>query len=267
MIESFASVQQLLLGGVLAWAAAVKFRRPEAAGRSALKRLVGEQRVAVAYRAVACVELAVGALLLVPPAVAVDAYLAAVLGAGMLGYLTYARVKAPDAGCGCLGEKTTPVRGRSFARAGVMLAAAVLAVLGTAWWPLAVADRPLATVALLVAEVALIVGLSPELDHHWLLPLRRWRVRLSHPLAGGPAEVPLHSSVQQLLKSGAYRSVIGALRSDLLDSWEEGEWRILTYAARTESGNATAVFAVPLLDYRPDDVRVALVPDTDEALV
>lgn len=271
MIESLfaplASVQQLLLGGVLLWAAVVKFRAPEAARRSALKRLVGERHAVAAYRAVACAELAVGALLVAPPAAVLEAYLGVAVGAGMLGYLTYARVKAPDAGCGCLGEKLTPVRGRGFLRAGVLLAAAVLAAFGTAWWPVAVADRPLATIVLVVAEAALVVGLSPELDHRWLLPLRRWRVRLSHPLANRSTTIPLASSVQQLLKSGAYRSAADQLRSDLLDSWEEDGWRILTYAARTEAGRATAVFAVPLLDYRPDDVRVALVPDTDEALV
>jgi Arc/MetJ-type ribon-helix-helix transcriptional regulator len=115
--------------------------------------------------------------------------------------------------------------------------------------------------------VALIVALSPELDHRWLLPLRRWRIRLSHPLANRSTAIPLESSVQQLRKSGAFRSVSDQLRSDLLDHWEEDGWRIMTYAARGETGRATAVFAVPLLDYRPDDVRVALVPESEEALV
>ncbi len=267
MIQSLASVQQALLGGVLLWAAAVKLRAPEAARTSALRRLVGERHVVAAYRAVAGVEVTLGALLVLPPTVALEAYAATALGVGMLGYLAYARIKAPDAGCGCLGEKQTPVRGRAFLRAGVLVAAGVLAAFGTAWWPAAIADRPLATVGLLVAEAALVVGLSPELDRRWLLPLRRWRVRLSHPLADRSTVVPLESSVQQLRRSDAFRSIADQLRSDLLDSWEEGEWRILTYAARTDSGRATAVFAVPLLDYRPDDVRVALVPDVDEAMV
>jgi hypothetical protein len=261
VIESAASVQQVLLGGVLLWAAALKFRNPGAARRSALKRLVGERRLPAAYRAVACAELVVGALLVAPPAGALEAYAAAGLSAGMLGYLAYAKVKAPGSSCGCLGDKETPVQVRSFLRAGVLLAAGVAAAYGTAWWPVAIADRPLATVGLLAAEVALVVALSPELDRRWLLPARRWRVRLAHPLAGGPAVIPLESSVQQLLASGAYRSVADRLRSDLLDSWEEDGWRILTYAARAEEGPATAVFAVPLDDYRPDDVRVALVPE------
>jgi methylamine utilization protein MauE len=268
VIESFASVQQVLLGGVLLWAAVLKLRKPEAARRTALKRLVGEQRAVAAYRAVACVEFVLGTLLVAPPALAVEAYAGAALGAGMVGYLGYAKLKAPESGCGCLGDKEVPVRLRGFLRAGLMVAAGVLAAFGTAWWPAAVADRPLATVGLLVAEAALVVALSPELDHRWLLPLRRWRVRVSHPLASPKGMIPVESSVQQLRKSAAFLSVADQLRSDLLDHWEEGEWRILTYAARTDdgAGRATAVFAVPLLDYRPDDVRVALVPEADEAL-
>ncbi len=271
MIESafvsLASVQQVLLGGVLLWAGALKLRAPQAARRSALKRLVGERRVLAAYRAVAAVELAVGVLLVAPPAAAAEAYAAVALGLGMLGYLTYARVMAPDSGCGCLGEKHAPVRGRAFLRAGVLVAAGVVAAFGAAWWPAAVGERPLATAGLLVAQAALVVALSPELDHRWLLPLRRWRVRMSHPLANRSAAIPLESSVQQLRVSDAFRSVADRLRSDLLDHWEEGEWRILAYAARTGTGAVTAVFAVPLRDYRPDDVRVALVPEPEGELV
>ncbi|HEY0452353.1 MauE/DoxX family redox-associated membrane protein [Actinophytocola sp.] len=266
MIESLASVQQLVLGGVLLWASVLKLRTPEAARRSALKRLVGERHVVRAYRAVAGVELVVGAVLVLPPVLAVEAYLAVALSAGMLGYLTYAKVKAPESSCGCLGDKHTPVRGRAFLRAGLLVALGVLAGSGSGWWPSA---GPLVLVA--VVEGAAVVMLSPELDHLWLLPLRRWRVRLSHPLANREVTVPLESTVQQLQKSGAYRSVVGRLRSDLLDHWDEGEWRILTYAADTDTGTdtgqATAVFAVPLTDYRPDDVRVALVPETAEAMV
>ncbi|MPZ81478.1 MAG: hypothetical protein GEV28_14175 [Actinophytocola sp.] len=262
MIESLASVQQLVLGGVLLWASVVKLRAPEAARRSALKRLVGERHVVTAYRAVAGVELLLGALLVLPPVFAVEAYLAAALGVGMLGYLTYARVKAPDSSCGCLGDKHTPVRARGFLRVGLMVALGVCASFGTDWW---LSAGPLVAVAVL--EGAVLIALSPELDHLWLLPLRRWRVRLSHPLAGHEYTIPLESTIQQLRKSGAFRSVADSLTSDLLDTWDEGDWRILTYAARTDEGRATAVFAVPLNDYRPDDIHVALVPETDDALV
>lgn len=269
MIEWLASVQQFVLGGVLIWASTVKFGRaaPAAARRSALRKLVGERHVVPAYRAVGALELTVGALLVLPPVLVVEAFLAVALSAGMVAYLAFAKLKAPDSGCGCLGDKHTPVRARAFARAGLLVAAGTLAAWSAAWWPAGLAERPLPWLAVVVVEAAAVVALSPELDHRWLLPARRWRVRVSHPLAHGPATVPLESSIHQLQRSDAYRSVVGNLRSDLLDSWEEGEWRILTYSADQDGGAATAVFAVPLNDYRPEDIRVALVPESDDAFV
>lgn len=269
VIEWLASVQQLFLGGVLIWASTVKFRgsAPRAARRSALNKLVGERFVVPAYRAVGVAELSLGTLLVLPPVLVVEAYLTVALSVGMVGYLAFAKIKAPDSGCGCLGDKQAPVRGRAFARAGLMVGAGVLAVAAVDLWSAAFVDRPLAAIAVVLVEAAAVVGFSAELDHLWLLPLRRWRVRMSHPLASVPKVVPLESSVQQLYKSDAYRSVVEQLRSDLLDSWEEGDWRILSYAATTANGRATAVFAVPLLDYRPSDVRVALVREPDDALV
>lgn len=269
MIEWLASVQQFVLGGVLIWSSTVKFgrRAPAVARRSALRKLVGERYVVPAYRAVGGVELALGAVLVLPPVLVVEACLAVALSVGMAAYLTFAKLKAPESGCGCLGDKQTPVRGRAFARVGVLLAAGVLAAWSAAWWPAALGERPAAWLAVVVVEASAVVALSPELDHRWLLPLRRWRVRLSHPLGTVPVAIPLESSIHQLQRSDAYRSVVENLRSDLLDSWEEGDWRILTYSADQDGVAATAVFAVPLKDYRPEDIRVALVPESDDALV
>lgn len=264
-IDWLASTQQLVVGVVLSWAAGVKLLHRDAAAtarRSVLATVVGTDRAAGAYRAVGVVEAVVGLLLLAPPAYPVEAYAAAALSAGMLGYLAYGRWKAPESSCGCLGEKHTPVRGRGFARAGLLLVCSLAAAAATAPF-----DRPFATVGLVAVELAVVVALSPELDHRWLLPLRRWRVRLRHPLASQTVAVPLESTVQQLWKSTAYRSVVRQLTSDLLDRWDEGEWRLLTYAARTPSGPVTAVFAVPLLAYEPDRVRVALVPEEEGVLV
>ncbi len=266
MIEWLASTQQAVVGVVLLWASGFKLLHRNAsavARRSVLAKLTGKERVVGAYRAVGVVEAVVGLSLLVPPAFAVEAYAAAVLSAGMLGYLAYGKLAAPESSCGCLSEKHTPVRGRGFARAGLLLVLSVLAATATGSW----LDRPLATVGLLVVEAVVIVALSPELDHRWLIPLRRWRVRRRHPLANRAVEVPLESTVRQLWNSDAYRSVVERLTSDLLDHWDEGEWRLLTYAARTPSGPVTAVFAVPRLAYAPDTVRVALVPVAEEEIL
>jgi hypothetical protein len=263
-MDWLAGAQQVVVGGVLIWASGFKLvhrNASAAARRSVLARLVGKDRVVGAYRAVGVVEAVVGLLLLAPPALAVEAYAAAALFAGMLGYLAYGKWKAPDSSCGCLGDKHTPVRGRGFARAGLLLVLSLAATTGS-WL-----DRPFATVGVVVVEAAVIVALSPELDHRWLLPLRRWRIRRSHPLAKHTVEVPLESTVQQLWKSAAYRSVVEQLASDLLDHWDEGKWRLLTYSARTPDGPATAVFAVPRLAYEPDEVRVAMVAEKADILV
>jgi hypothetical protein len=116
-------------------------------------------------------------------------------------------------------------------------------------------------VALLVVEAFLFAALSGELDRYWLRPLRRLEVRLTHPLGGtaGAFDAPLASTVQQLLRSRAYRSVGGLLRSDVSEHWDEGKWRFVSYTAMYDGQPATAVFAVPLLRYQPDAVQVAIV--------
>jgi hypothetical protein len=101
--------------------------------------------------------------------------------------------------------------------------------------------------------------LSPEADHEWLLPLRRLYARMRpHPLAGLAYDLPLASTLRQLEASDAYRGIGTRLRSDVLEHWDEGEWRIVCYHA---DGHRTAVFAVPRLRYDPDAVRIALVDD------
>jgi hypothetical protein len=118
----------------------------------------------------------------------------------------------------------------------------------------------MAGAGLLLAEVATVIALSPELDYKWLLPLRRLRARLTHPLAGGTG-VPLLSSVQQLQESTVYRQVAALLTSDVREHWNDAEWRFVCQSARYHGRLATAVFAVPLLRYEPDAVRVAIVDD------
>jgi hypothetical protein len=126
------------------------------------------------------------------------------------------------------------------------------------------AVRP-ASAALLVAEAAALVALSPEADGLWLLPLRRLRIRMRHPLADRSFEMPLESSLQQLLVSPAYRQVGPLLKSGLRETWDEQDVRVLCYTAEYDGTAATAVFAVPLRHYSPEDVRVALVDESTES--
>jgi hypothetical protein len=263
----FAALQPLLVGAVLLWSSYGKLfgrHREVAARRSALKRIVGEQRVVPAYRAVGMVELVLGAALLLPPFWIADVAAASVLSVGFLGYLTYARIVVPESSCGCLGSAELPVSWRSLGRAGLLLAASLTAVIAGTTAPVFGWE-----VLLLIGEMALFIALSPELDRYWLMPLRRLRVRMTHPLreTASSFDVPLVSTQQQLLRSPAYRSVSGLLRSDIREHWDDGEWRFLSYTASYDEGPATAVFAVPRLRYEPDAVRVAIVDEqTGETL-
>ncbi|MEV4619199.1 MauE/DoxX family redox-associated membrane protein [Asanoa sp. NPDC049573] len=258
-----AALQAPLVGIVLVWAARFKlFSRHAAASarRSALARLVGDDRALPAYRWLGGAELLIGASLIIPPQARIEGLAATGLSLGFLGYLIYAKRAAPDASCGCLSAALTPVAGRSIARAAVLVPASLLATwAGTGWWA-ALGAHPVAGAALLAAELMLVVGLSPELDHWWLLPLRQLWVNLTHPLRGGSG-VPLLRSVQQLQQSGVFRRVGGLISSDVREHWDEDGWRMICYTARYQGRPATAVFAVPLHAYAPETVRVALVDD------
>ncbi|MFE9654626.1 MauE/DoxX family redox-associated membrane protein [Micromonospora sp. NPDC006431] len=270
MIEVLAALQPLVIGAVLIWSARIKlFSRhaAAAANRSALVRLIGQRRALPAYRVLGGIELTLGALLLLPPALRLEAIAATGLAVGFLAYLTYARRVAPTSSCGCLSAQSTPVSGRSLARAGLLVAAGALAGLAAGGWWTALTARPLAGAAVLLAELALVVALSPELDAAWLLPLRRLRAQLTHPLRGGSG-VPLLATVQQLQLSESYRRVAPLLRSDVREHWDDGDWRFVGHAALYQGRPVTAVFAVPLAAPEPDAVRVAVVDDaTGETLL
>lgn len=266
LMDVFATLQPLIVGAVLLWAATVKLAGRSArlqAQRSGLANLVGEERAPLAYRLVGAMELVIGLALVLPPHLTVEAWAASGLAAGFLGYLTYLRVASPESSCGCMSAKPTPVTWRSFARTGVLLAAALSSVAAAGNSYAAVAARPLPAVAIVTAELLLIASLSAEFDGAWLVPLRRLRVRLSHPLAGQPFQVPLEFSVGQVTHSPVYRVVSGLLRTDVRDWWDEDKWRVVCYGAHFRDRAVTAVFAVPRLRYEPDAVRIALVDESD----
>jgi hypothetical protein len=196
------------------------------------------------YRTVGVLELAVAVAVFFVPVTG------ALLAAGFIGFLAYRRSTKPESSCGCTSAKRTPIGTRHFARAGLLLLASVVSP------PVSVAMA----VAVSTLEFAIYCALSPELDRWWLFPLRRLRVQLTHPLAGATtADIPLHATVQQLQRSETFRRVGGLLRSDVVESWDEGDWRILRYTIGYQDGLADAVFAVPRLTDEPERVRVAIV--------
>jgi hypothetical protein len=249
-MHGIAATQPYVIALFLVWAGLMKLfsRRMRArAGQTALARLVGAARAVPALRLVGVIELAVAAALLAPPFSPWEGAVAALLSAGFLAYLTYSYVAAPTASCGCLGAHSRPVDLRAFARAGLLLAASLLAILADSQPPL---------VALGLAEAVALMALSAELDRHWLTPLRQLLVRLRRPLAVTPSEhVPLGTSLHLLYRSPAYCSASAQLTSDVQDTWDEDGLRFVVYGARER----TAVFAVPLTGDDPSAVLVTLV--------
>lgn len=260
-----AQAQPLFLAGVFGWSGTSKTLGGDLGGRvagTALHRLLGGRLAPAAYFVLGVAEIALAVSLLVAPGRPTTAA-AAAMSTGFLAYLGYAYVATPQASCGCLGKKKVRQSWRGFARAGLLLVAALVGATGApAWW-----HRPSvpAMVLALVAEAALFVTLSAELDHLWLYPLRRLRVRLTHPLAGAPDVVPLQATVNLLLRSAAWRETSHLVASDILEHWDADDHRILLYSARTPDGAATALFAVPL-DGDADGIRFTLIDEQEAVL-
>ncbi|KUL59860.1 hypothetical protein ADL28_16930 [Streptomyces violaceusniger] len=285
----------LVLAGVLGPAGAGKlFGRGTArqAPRTALARLLRDGgRAALVLRALGAVELLLAAALLAPPATPLPGAAAALLGAGFLGYLGYARTAAPGSSCGCTARQDAPLTWRAFARAAVVLAGGVVAALAQQPWWTAAARRPAAALCLVLAAAAVLTALSADPDRRWRMPLRRLRLRIAgHPLAatgnrlavtgnrlaatghplgatGTPAAVPVAATVELLERSRAWQSASRVVRSALLDHWDDGGWRILQFAGVHGGGTAArpvlvlfAVDAAASLDtVREPAVRVSVI--------
>ncbi len=232
----------LFVGAALLWAGVFK-----AFARSAPVAAVQSGLPVWLYRTVGAVELATAVAVFIVPIVAVP------LALGFLVFLGYRKVTRPESSCGCTSAQPSPIGVRHFARAGLLLAAAVHAV---------IAAPASLQAALVVSALELLVFalVSPDLDRWWLYPLRRLKVKLTHPLADtATGDIPLLATVQQLQRSEAFRRVGGLLRSDVVESWDEGEWRILRYTIGHEGELADAVFAVPRLTDEPDRIKLAIV--------
>ena len=241
-------MQAILIAVVLLWSAQLKLRKPETTG-SALARFTSHP--AAAYRILGSGEAVVGLALFWPSRV--PALAASALSAGFLLFLLYAQRTQPEASCGCLGAQSVPITNRSIYRAGLLLLVSLSAV----FFPMPYSVLGGITV---LAGLAAVIALSPELDRHWLIPGRRQWARWTHPLSSPLAfDVPLDSTVEQLHHSPAFRQLAGDLTSDVREHWDADEWRILLYTIRSEGRTGTAVFAVPRLQYAPDAVRATVV--------
>ena len=270
----------LVCGVLLAVSGAGKLfgrRIRQVAANTVLVRVLGDgNRAFYALRTVGAVELVVAAGLLAVPTTVVPGVAAAVLGAGFVGYLGYARVTAPESSCGCSARDEGPIGVRSFVRAGLVLVGGALSALaGTAWWS-RIVHRPGWSVLILAVAAAVLLTLSTDVDKVWM-PLRRARLRLfGTPLPGGSDEhVPVEATVELLENSLAWVAAAPVVRSALLDSWDEGGWRVLRFAGVYEGTRGArpvnVLFALDRsssIDTTPSPVvRVTLIDDQTEEVV
>ncbi|PNG91069.1 MauE/DoxX family redox-associated membrane protein [Streptomyces malaysiensis] len=268
----------LVLAGVLGPAGAGKlFGRGTArqAPRTALARLLRDGgRAALVLRVLGAVELLLAAALLARPTSPLPGAAAALLGAGFLGYLGYARTAAPGSSCGCTARQEAPLTWRAFARAAAVLAGGAAASLARQPWWTAAARHPATAACLVLAAAVALTALSADPERRWRMPLRRLRLRIAgHPLAatatatatavapattqvavppdaagapppvpftaaGARTAVPVAATVELLERSRAWQSVSRVVRSALMDHWDDGGWRILQFAGVYGGGTA-----------------------------
>lgn len=238
-----------LLGLLLAWTGAAKaFSRTlrVQAADSALLKLIGElERTVLAFRALGIAELVLAFALLLAPTWWVPALATTLLGVGFVGYLAYAKATTPTSSCGCTAGPA-PITWRAFARAGLVVAGGAASFgVASSWWS-AAWSRPLGALAVVVLAAVVVGALSTDLDHVWLVPLRRLRIRLfGNPLAvDGLYDNPVAASVELLERSLAWEAAGSVVRSALLESWDEAGWRILRYSGRYDDGDSVRKVSV-----------------------
>jgi hypothetical protein len=212
----------------------------------------------VSPRAVAAAELLVGALVLVGLLTPVPEALAALLLAGATGVSVWGVRHAPESSCGCFGRRSEKVSPRTIARAGLLAALALIAVLGgEAWWN--VFSSVLAIVVVALAGVALAV-LTPELQP------RNFRVR-AREAACKHKPVSVNRTVSRLRASDLWREAREYLAADApAEQWRDGCFRYLVYPANYDGEAATAVFALYLGRDRAAD-GVAFVSDEEQRVL
>lgn len=271
MLEDIASMQAPLIGAVLLWSASVKLftRRGKLKSQTtALAKILGDRHSATAYRGLGGIEALIGLALLAPPLWWPESAAVVAMSIGFAGYLFYARKHAPESSCGCMSSKHVPISWRGFSRAGWLFAAGGIGLFANQYWLDAVTATPVALGLLAAGQLVLFIGLSPEFDRAWLVPLRRLKVTVTKPIGSDESAVPLDATVTRLHRHDIYRYVAPALRTDIRDYWDEGEYRFITYGAVYQGENTTAVFAVPLRVDAPEPFRVAIVnEDTGQTLL
>ena len=166
----------------------------------------------------------------------------------------------PAAGCGCFGDlSSSPITGRTLARAG-LLAAAALSIIKLPPIELPQTSGSLALLlGLFAAEAWLLAALSPEV--HELL------VRIGYSTPCELRVQPPEHALVRLRRSAQWRRHVDlVLDQRPADVWRELCWQYFAYPSRYPGRQAELVFAVYLAQRRPV-VRSALVDSATGAVL
>jgi hypothetical protein len=218
----------------------VQLRRPVAIAISALELGLGVGLIVTAGHfgsksPATCIRLGTGLLFLVATCALIEL-----------------RATRPEIGCGCFGEfSTTPVSWRTLTRSALLSVAA----LTTLSLPPVQQPKPgwqtVAMLAILVAELVVIAGLSPELGEAL--------IRLGYSEPCELRVVPSDRTLAALRRSKQWRRHSRLITAEVpADVWRELCWRYLVFPARCGDREAEIVFGVFLRQRRPL-IRTALI--------
>ncbi len=271
--ERVAAVQALIVGALFLWAGIWKVFFPAArqvAAQSALAKVLGgSRRAQTAHLVVGVGEIAVAALLLLPPSRWWAMRLATVFAVGFVGYLGLAWRIAPDRPCGCMGGRATKFSRRSLARAGTLLMLTLIGWASREFWGAALLAAPWSAL-LITAEVLTLWLLSPEFGWtgaRFEKRLIRWaRLRLDPSCT---RIAPNWDELEHgLWRTAAFQELVrrGVRVGTSTDRWREGCWGYIACGASYEDRPATVVFAIPIL-FDARQVSAAVVDEAENAVV
>lgn len=217
--------------------------------------------------ALCCTELLLGGGLLVTagpfgagtPAITVRALTTLLLATGV-GALHELRGRRPQAGCGCFGELShAPVSWRVLARAALLAVAALGTVTAGPLRELAPLTQAWVLFGIVVAEVAVLAALSPEIGEVM--------VRLGYSEPCELRRIPVTRTLVTLRRSAQWRRYRRYLTdNEPSDVWREACWRYVVFPGIADSRVVDIVFAVYMHPRRPA-IRAAIVDSaTDQAL-
>jgi hypothetical protein len=265
-----ADAQALVLGVVFLWAGVWKVvsrQAHELAQKSALAQLLPSPRMTLAaHTGVGVSEILVAALLLLPPHLSWEPYLASVLAVGFLAYLAVAWKVAPEKTCACMGGRPMRISKRSVARAGAILVLSLLAWQAQMYWGAAIVAAPWLVIVILLELLAL-WALSPEFGAQGVTLQRRFvraaRLRLNPTCAG--VALDWERLETDLRRTSQFNALARYIRGPA-DRWRENCAGFIAYNAVYESQPATAIFSFPVR-FEASEVAAALMDDASNAIV